>query len=395
MVLLGVALPLVRERCRGFTFLDWVVLLYLLGPLPSFWATTDLPASLIQYAKHLYLGAVYLVFSAIARSRERAAWVLGWLGATGVVIAALSLAAALAHALGAGSLPFGRAAPIPYLGATYRLWGTFSSWGFLANYLTLVLAIVVSWALSRRHLRALLGALVVTLTAGLTFSQSLGGVLVAGLVSIWPFGNTRAWRAIRATALIAVLAMVLVLDAMLIVSIRDVRYRFDRNPAIAPPGFAHGFQDAAGAPRLNVEVSYNVMSYQLLKRIAIEAFRRQPWTGVGLGRFSEETERAYQQGTLHATYRRIDPHSTPLGRLAETGVFGGVTLALLWLGVAVAVILLARDGAAWGWPERAVTAGILGLLVNSIDVDIMNFRFLWIGLAVLGGALARIRSTAA
>lgn len=128
------------------------------------------------------------------------------------------------------------------------------------------------------------------------------------------------------------------------------------------------------------------MSYYLLKKVAAEAFWRAPLTGIGLGRFREETERAYRVGKVHELYRDIDPHSTLLGRLAETGLPGGLTLVALWvgfLGLGLRFVRAANGPAVW--PARAALAGTVGLLVNSINVDIMNFRFLWIGFAVLRG----------
>jgi len=172
------------------------------------------------------------------------------------------------------------------------------------------------------------------------------------------------------------------LNAMTLVTIREARISIDRDAAIGPPAYAHGIQAAAGADRVTATVSYNPVSYLLLKRIAWRAFRHAPWTGIGLGAFQRETERAYREGTLPFNYRTMDPHSMLLGRLAETGIVGGISLALLWVGVLV-IALSGVPAAAGTWWHRAALCGALGLLINSVNVDIMNFRFLWLGLAVV------------
>ena len=41
----------------------------------------------------------------------------------------------------------------------------------------------------------------------------------------------------------------------------------------------------------------------------------------------------------------------------------------------------------------AFGAGVLALAVNTINVDVMNFRFLWIGFAVLRNAAAEMDVT--
>lgn len=129
----------------------------------------------------------------------------------------------------------------------------------------------------------------------------------------------------RATALATSILLLVVLNAMLVVSIREVDFRFDRNPLVGPPGYVHGFQDADGASRMTVAVSYNPMSYYLLKKMALETFWRAPLTGIGLGSFPLASERAYHERKIHEVYRGSDAHSTLLGRLAETGIVGGLT----------------------------------------------------------------------
>jgi hypothetical protein len=42
----------------------------------------------------------------------------------------------------------------------------------------------------------------------------------------------------------------------------------------------------------------------------------------------------------------------------------------------------------------ALLAGLCGLLANSLNVDMMNFRFLWMGLGLLRGQLGRPVATA-
>jgi hypothetical protein len=87
---------------------------------------------------------------------------------------------------------------------------------------------------------------------------------------------------------------------------------------------------------------------------------------------------------LPSHYREIDPHSTLLGRLAESGVIGGITLLLIW----VAWVLIARDVVRGGDVMGvAAAAALAGLIVSSLNADIMNFRFVW----VLAGTLRGLR----
>jgi O-antigen ligase len=106
-------------------------------------------------------------------------------------------------------------------------------------------------------------------------------------------------------------------------------------------------------------------------------------TGIGPDRFSVITDIAFQQGRLTEPYRAVDPHSTLMGRLAETGLVGGITLVVLWIVIAqYCRSLLARDRS---WIAVSTTAALLGLLVASVNADVMNFRFGWVVLGLLRG----------
>src|SRR4029077_3724633 len=95
----------------------------------------------------------------------------------------------------------------------------------------------------------------------------------------------------------------------------------------------------------------------------------QPILGIGAGTFYLEAERAYQEGRLPQSYRRIAAHSAVFGRLAETGLVGLATLAIALFGVwrcGVAAAARASDREkqiAWG-----CLAGFVGLLINGINV---------------------------
>jgi O-antigen ligase len=142
-------------------------------------------------------------------------------------------------------------------------------------------------------------------------------------------------------------------------------------------------------------MSYNPMSYYLVKKVAWQAFLDHPWTGIGLSTFVIEAERAYQNGRLHQAYRRVQAHSMPFGRLAETGVVGAITLAaflvVLWKSMLRTARLPGVDGRV-GW---ALFAGVAGLLINSVNVDVMHFRFLWfaVGLTAGVGATNEVRAS--
>jgi O-antigen ligase len=122
------------------------------------------------------------------------------------------------------------------------------------------------------------------------------------------------------------------------------------------------------------------MSYARIKQVAWRAFLEHPIAGLGLDQFHTATLRAYDEGALPLLYREIDPHSALFGRLAECGVIGGVTLLMLW--AAWAAMARETSGHYLGY---AAAAALAGLIVSSLNADIMNFRFLWVVAGLLRG----------
>jgi hypothetical protein len=215
--------------------------------------------------------------------------------------------------------------------------------------------------------------------AGLTFSHALAGFAVAVLMAAWP--SLAAMPRLRQVAAAGVIAIVLVLNFAATISIKSVSYG-DAGYADASR-FHHAIEDRQ--TRIGgVAVTYSVMSYARIKQVAWRTFVEHPLAGIGLDRFHLATARAHAEGRLPDLYREIDPHSTLPGRMAETGIIGGVTLVLMW--IAWGRIALNVLGNALGY---AAAAALAGLIVSSLNADIMSFRFVW----VLAGLMRGLQDT--
>jgi hypothetical protein len=369
-----------RAAVGPMTALDWCVVAVLVAPLPSLLVTPDVRASVVALVKRGYVGAVFFVFAAHFQRFDLRP-VLRVLALAAAIISAACVGAAVVYlATGVVIEWLGRLMPLPYIGTVLRVLGGTEGTEMFGNYLTLCwpIACFFAWERGARSwwmagLAAIASAMV------LTFSHALGGFAVATLVAVWPLVGSPGWRAARAALAIGTIALVVLVNLMLIVTVRDVRWASDRDSSIPRAQYVYEFQRAEGANRVTVAVSYNPMSYFLLKQVAWDAFRQQPAAGVGVGTFHDVTSRAYAAGILEYPYRAIDPHSTLFGALAETGIPGGLAAAALFVAA-----LVARPRS----PEAAhvaiaIKAGLAGIAVNALNADVLNFRFLWIGLAAL------------
>ena len=370
-----------RTEVRPYTYLyplDYAIVVYLAGSVAATVFSPAPAAGVIELIRELYLVVMYLVI-AIAVRRGLAQTVATGVAASGLLLAAAGLLTLIVLTTAGIRFPaIGPVMTLPYIGETLRLRAMAASESMLACVLAVSLpfALLHPWVEAASRRRWIVAATMAAASAW-TFSHSIAGVAVAALVTAWPSLSRPAFRIAAAGA---TLAIVLAFNFAATISIRSV----------GAEGFRDGsaYQYAVDGGRANiggVQVEYQTISYFRLKQVALDAFLRHPLTGLGLDRFHAETERAFQRGRLTAPYRIIDPHSTFIGRLAETGLLGGLSLLVLWIAIAVHAKQMVLERGWDNWMVHAAVAALAGTLVNSLNADVMNFRFLWVVLGLMRG----------
>ncbi len=368
--------------------LDWAILVFIGTSAVSLINSGDLVVSGIELSKLFYLTVLYRTIYAVSRHPEACDRIVGWLAGSAVVAGSIGLTLLAVRMLLGSPLVGVSESILPTIGSVLRLKGTFHSAVFLGNYMSFMAPLVLILGMRGQGSRwRWLSGAVVLLAALFSVSHALIGLMAAILAVYWRSLGFAGQGKLRMAGLAAVLVGFVAVNVVLTVSPRDLSISKAVDPTFEEPSSVYEFSDAGGgAERLTVTMSYNWMSYFLLKRAAWDAFRQHPIAGLGLGQFPEAAESAFQAGRLQEHYRGIaDPHSTWFGALAESGILGGVGLCVLWfvsLRQSAALLRRATDG---GLVELALLAGFIGLLVNSVNVDAMNSRFLWIGFGLLRG----------
>lgn len=368
------------------TFLDVAIAGYLAGSVPAIIFSPDVRAGAIEFIREGYLVAIYVVI-ALAVRQGLAVTVASGMALSGAVLATVGVIAVLAKTLfNVTAAALTPVMTLPYIGDTVRLRALTASEAMLACLLAMSVPFVAAHPLvTASRIRAAGSAVVLGIAALLTYSHAIAGIAVSTLIASWR--SIRSRPPLRMAAAAVTVLIVVALNFAASISIRSIGASPFRDDTVFYYAVDSGRAEIGG-----VTVDYQTMSYLRLKQVAWDAFSASPLVGIGLDRFHRVTEIAHAQGRLTARYRAIDPHSTFFGRFAETGIIGGGTLIILWIAIAVACDRLrARDPD--HWIALAVTAGIVGTAVNSINADVMNFRFLWVALGLVRGLMAQATTT--
>lgn len=362
-----------------FTALDLAVAGYLAGSVISVMFSPDPRAGAIELVRQSYLVAIYVVI-VLAVRQGLAITIATGLASSGAVLAVVGVIALVIQAIvGVGTDRIGPVMSLPYIGETLRLRALTASAAMFACVLAVAVPFVTLHpAIAVSRARSWSAGFVMAMAAALTFSHSVSGVAVSAVAASWQRLRTRP--ALRIAAVAAAAVIVTGLNFAATVSIRSVGDSGLRDSTIY-----HYAVDGGRAQIAGVDIEYQTMSYWRLKQVAWDAFTSRPLTGIGLDRFHAITEAAFQEGRLTEPYRVIDPHSTLMGRLAESGLIGGVTLIIFWIVIARETRRLLGQHHQHAWMATAAAAALLGTFVNTMNADVMNFRFAWVVLGLVRG----------
>ena len=135
--------------------------------------------------------------------------------------------------------------------------------------------------------------------------------------------------------------------------------------------------DGAGYIRLPGGLTFLPAPHWYLLKTCWRFFTENPLSGVGPGRFPDEMEalRDSGAGDLPHTLPKQKPHSTWIGALAEGGLPGFAGLIILWAFFLTGAVKRRLKDDPLG---LAIYAAIAGYVIVGLNMDVMNFRWLWL-----------------
>ncbi len=391
LLLLIWGVKVIKKRIKFV--MDFVMLLtlifYLLSGLLSFKNSNSITKSVIEFLAYAYGAGIFVIIVNVLRDQQRLRKIVRiWLIMSMVVSVVGILGFILAQCFGIKTFLVREYKEFPYVGHLYRVYSTFLvNAKFLSTYLTIAIplsigALTLVKKRERQWLLLFLATFFVVLA--LTFSRGWLGLCIAIYLVLSQMKQGVWLRFTRGLLLVFIICFGIWLTLI-------SRWQFS-NYIVEPfsyydvnAGFdGRAYPDANGLVKgYHIHFVYMDTAYYLLKKTAIEMWRAHPFLGIGLGMFNQEVIKLTEAGRLSPYFRAFDPHCTFLGQAAETGTLGLLALIAVWAYVFVYIAIIRKkiqDGATrmMLWICMSI---IVGYLIQGIDMDIMNFRFVWVFMA--------------
>jgi hypothetical protein len=343
----------------------------------------------------LYLSLVLIVGVALASAEERLNFLVRvWLAAVAAVVAVGLIAELTAIFTNAENLFVYRARQMPIFGdRVFRIRSTLVPTSKLLSVLLVLALPSVFWlraygsARERAAAPWLMAAII--LCEALTFSRALVE-FCAVFALLWLLNRERKARIVYVVLIVgAYLVMFVALQTISIWRITDVDWQrtSDRSRSLQDEYYYSTSPDT-GVTELRGRVEYVHDNYFLLKRAAWRLFTERPLAGWGSDSFGAILSRAVDAGVLPRNFRPFtSAQSEPFTIAAELGLLGLTSFTAFW---ALILNRMWRVRSQNIYARFAAAQGIacFGVLLTSLNIDIMRFRFLWIALALgLGAAI--------
>jgi O-antigen ligase len=159
------------------------------------------------------------------------------------------------------------------------------------------------------------------------------------------------------------------------------------------------FEELSNAGAEKVAISHEKNYY--LMRVALQIAADYPLLGIGPGNYSYELKnyiiniQPYYEGDVIPinyilTKSQLDPHCFYLGQISETGLIGFCLIVLFFCYILFEnrkIINNYRSNIKVVKIHLFLEAGIIGLLVTGLFVDIFSMRHLWVLLAITCAAV--------
>jgi hypothetical protein len=394
-----------KFSAREITFLRSPLLIpigcYYLISVLSLFNSDNIPDGLLELMKISYMIGLFLIGFYVVRNEKKLIftidiWMLASISTTIIGLVALGLAYFFDVSL---TQLVKHCTGFPYLGDVFRVKSTFWNYKVFTCYLCIAIPMTISLMSysEKRNLRLFLGFLLVLflVNAFFTFSRGWVGILVGMFLAFLKTDNNTTWNNPKLLLLNVIFLISLLCFGVFGLVSRWYCFGFNLQTShinspvvkekIKRKHALHVFDHQGGANRVNIEYYCVDDPYYVIKKGSMRMIEEHPILGVGIGNFNNGMKKLIRSGYLPETLPAFDPHSVYFGKAAQTGFVGLISVIGLWLTFLIMCQRLSNKSAdlkyrllSWGFFSSGV-----GLLFIGIDMDLMNFRFIWVMFAIV------------
>ena len=280
-------------------------------------------------------------------------------------------------------LAFASDEPYPYLGNMGRAVGLTPSPSMLCIFLSIVsLLLAAKLFLDSKNIAAeYFSFAVLILGSLLTFSKTIILLLFCLLILFFlNFKNSYNW--IKTPVIIGCTSLVIVFN--LVTHILPIDKSSNSVEKI------HQYVGDQVLMEWNNFLFFGTNYLEVKKSAVKSGVHNFPW-GVGMGRHNEFMKKLKEAKLYPDHLPVIDPHSTYFGAFSETGILSLIAIFILvyFTGQTIYDLYHSIDVIPkyllWG-----ISISLLLIFLEAINTDVMNFRFLWVLLAIIGAYSSRI-----
>ena len=393
-VFIPVAVKFISERKKVYLspFIKPMAM-YLLAAALSIFVSVNLMTTTIEFIGICYLILLFLLLINIVDTKELFYYGVWCWVVISVAVCIIGLyGIILAYGFNINNPFVGLWLKHPYINHLYRVHSTFfQNEKFFSSYLLISIPLTLSLVFYEKRGRVrsfLIAALVLFLiNAFFTYSRSLVGILSAIYIVAFRCSGYLASKRnffVRSLKISGIVFIAVIWAATILFSYVQLIGVSSKTAKLydLPEGMQEPFyyRHDIGIERTDTTVYYNYTYYLFLKKYALKMFAERPLLGVGGGAFLDKMKIYDLEGKAPQNYLLYDPHSMFFGSLAEGGMIGFGALIFLWSAIIFFIrkrIKDYRDDFIF-YVAVASYAAIIGYFIQGTDIDIMNFRFLWL-----------------
>jgi O-antigen ligase len=387
--------PRIFERL-GDVPLKWPLLLYIGITWLSLLSADDIILALLDAVIKTYLVLVFVIVTTIITTKEQLFKTIRlWIAITTIVCLIGLIGYCVALITGQENFFVYAGRDMPFFGHTFRLKSTLQPTSkLLSTYLIVGIPVTIFYISEisngyRKKSIMVFSFIVIFVADILTLSRGIVPAIFAfGFVFRRCNINSRIRRLISTTLI--VLSMIGMLAIGIVSSIKIISIKSSH---ISDPSkqvfdkYYYATDPSRGLETITVSIDYAYDSYFWLKRAALLMFREAPLLGIGPGNFGIKLIQYKNAGLLPEHLPNFPTaQSEAFDRLAETGLFGLISLTVLVVALLASLVKKYLVGNSvesnLTWVAIAV---FFGIILTSIDLDVSHFRFLWVFFGIILG----------